>query len=232
MSEKLKKITMRKMSIKRIIKTFVIFCVICLAVITIANIIMCVSVKDLIVTAEYAEEYNADCILVLGAGVRDDGTPSLMLRDRLLTAIELYKNGSASKLLMSGDHGRTDYNEVACMKSFAVEHGVPEDDIFLDHAGFSTYESVVRAEKVFGAEKVIIVTQKYHMYRALYDACAFDMECIGVAAAGQAYRGQSIRDVREVIARTKDFIFTVIKPNPTYLGESISLEGSGTVTWD
>lgn len=158
---------------------------------------------------------------MLGAGVREDGTPSLMLRDRLLTAIELYENGGAPKLLMSGDHGRVDYNEVECMKNFAVEHGVPEDDIFLDHAGFCTYDSVVRAKEVFGAEKIIVVTQKYHIYRAIYIAKAFGMDCVGVPADEVVYRGQTIRDIRESIARTKDFIFTVIKPNPKYLGEKI-----------
>lgn len=163
-------------------------------------------------------------------GVREDGTPSLMLRDRLLTAIELYENGGAPKLLMSGDHGRVDYNEVECMKNFAVEHGVPEDDIFLDHAGFCTYDSVVRAKEVFGAEKIIVVTQKYHIYRAIYIAQAFDMDCVGVPADEVVYRGQTIRDIRESIARTKDFIFTVIKPDPKYLGEKISLTGSGKVT--
>ncbi len=220
----------KKITPKTIIKLLVILITVGLTASAVINAAMCISVKKCIITSDDASGYNADCILVLGAGVREDGTPSLMLRDRLLTAIELYKNGCAPKLLMSGDHGRIDYNEVACMKSFAIEHGVPEDDIFLDHAGFSTYDSVVRAKEVFGAKKIIIVTQKYHMYRALYDAKAFGLDCVGIAAAGDDYRGQSLRDVREFVARTKDFIYTVIKPEPVYLGEKISLAGSGTVT--
>ena len=212
-----------KTIIRIIIKILLIVFALSMVFLAAANIVVYSSAKNSIVTADEAENYDADCILVLGAGVREDGTPSLMLRDRLLTAIELYENGGAPKLLMSGDHGRIDYNEVECMKNFAGEHGVPEDDIFLDHAGFCTYDSVVRAKEVFGAEKIIVVTQKYL-------AKAFDMDCVGVPADEVVYRGQTIRDIRESIARTKDFIFTVIKPNPKYLGEKISLTGSGKVT--
>ncbi len=219
-----------KTIIRIIIKILIIVFALSMVFLAAANVVVYSSAKDSIVTADEAKNYDADCILVLGAGVREDGTPSLMLRDRLLTAIELYENGGAPKLLMSGDHGRVDYNEVECMKNFAVEHGVPEDDIFLDHAGFCTYDSVVRAKEVFGAEKIIVVTQKYHIYRAIYIAKAFGMDCVGVPADEVVYRGQSIRDIRESIARTKDFIFTVIKPDPKYLGEKISLTGSGKVT--
>ncbi len=219
-----------KTIIRIIIKILLIVFALSMVFLAAANVVVYSSAKGSIVTADEAKNYDADCILVLGAGVREDGTPSLMLRDRLLTAIELYENRSAPKLLMSGDHGRVDYNEVECMKNFAVEHGVSEDDIFLDHAGFCTYDSVVRAKEVFGAEKIIVVTQKYHIYRAIYIAQAFDMDCVGVPADEIVYRGQSIRDIRESIARTKDFIFTVIKPAPKYLGEKISLTGSGKIT--
>ena len=104
-----------------------------------------------------------DCILVLGCGVREDGTPSHMLEDRLRRGVELYKAGVAPKLLMSGDHGRTDYDEVNTMKQYAIDAGVPSEDIFMDHAGFSTYESMHRANSIFCAEKILIVTQKYHL---------------------------------------------------------------------
>ncbi len=216
---------------KKLIKRIILICsALCMLYLFLSNTVMLLNAKNKIVAASEAYEYNADCILVLGAGVKADGTPSNMLEDRLLTAIELYKNGSASKLLMSGDHGSVEYDEVGCMKSFAMEMGVPEEDIFLDHAGFSTYESAVRAREVFGAEKVIIVTQSYHLYRAIYDAEAFNLSCIGVSADIREYRGQLMRDIRECAARAKDFIYTIIKPSPTYLGDKISLGGSGTVT--
>ena len=109
-----------------------------------------------------------DCILVLGCGVREDGKPSDMLRDRLTRGLALYDAGAAPKLLMSGDHGRADYDEVNTMKAVAVTAGVPSADVFMDHAGFSTYESIYRAKEIFEAKRIIIVTQEYHLYRALY----------------------------------------------------------------
>ena len=128
--------------------------------------------KDLTSEQEAVKTRSAktDCILVLGAQVKPDGTPSTMLADRLDTAIKLYKDGVAPKILMSGDDGQVEYNEVKIMLEYAKEHGVPAKDIFLDHAGFSTYESVYRAQYIFGVKKMIIVTQKYHEYRALYIA--------------------------------------------------------------
>ena len=188
--------------------------------------------KSRIVTVETIGEFDADCILVLGAGVREDGTPSHMLNDRLLTGISLYEAGASPKLLMSGDHGRVVYDEVNCMKDFAKEKGVPSEDIFMDHAGFSTYDSLYRAKEVFGAKKVVIVTQKYHLYRALYIAESLGLEAVGVSSDLRSYRGQEIRDLREMLARTKDFAYTVIKPLPVCLGDPISLAGSGDVTND
>ena len=179
---------------------------------------------------EAAEWGSADCILVLGCQVRSDGTPSLMLSDRLDLGIELYNIGAAPKLLMSGDHGQVEYNEVSAMKQYATDTGIASEDIFMDHAGFSTYESIYRAKEIFGVEKIIIVSQEYHLYRALYIADNLGLEAYGVAAEGQNYAGQSMRDFREVLARAKDFATVVIKPEPTYLGETISIEGNGDVT--
>ena len=134
-------------------------------------------VKDNILTPEQAAELSGvDCILVLGCKVHDDGTPSAMLRDRLLQSIHLYQLGASPKLLMSGDHGQHRYDEVNAMKQFALDAGVPSQDIFMDHAGFSTYESVYRAKEIFGVDKILIVTQEYHLYRALYIANQLGVE--------------------------------------------------------
>jgi len=175
---------------------------------------------------------QADCILVLGAGVRDDGSPSHMLEDRLLTGIGLYERGFSPVMLMSGDHGREEYDEVNAMKDFAVSKGVPEDVIFLDHAGFSTYESLYRAKEVFGAERIVIVTQEYHLWRALYTADALGLDAVGISADLRTYVGQSMRETREIAARMKDFLWCLIQPQPTYLGEKIDLTGDAAVTWD
>lgn len=188
--------------------------------------------KKMIIEASQYSDAKADCILVLGALVRPDGTPSKMLKDRLDRAIELYQSGAAPKLLMSGDHGSVDYDEVNEMKKYAIAAGVPSEDIFMDHAGFSTYESVYRAKEIFGAKEVIIVTQRYHIYRALYTARTLDLTAVGVPASDERYGGQLYRDLREMAARNKDFFYTILKVKPTYLGDPISLQGSGDVTND
>ncbi|MBQ3924202.1 MAG: YdcF family protein, partial [Firmicutes bacterium] len=132
--------------------------------------------------------------MVLGAEVKPDGTPSKMLKDRLDKAIELYRNGAAPKLLMSGDDGQVEYNEVKVMMQYAVDAGVPEKDIFLDHAGFSTYESMYRARDVFGVSSMVVVTQKYHEYRALYIAESLGIDVRGVPAEEVDYMGQGYRN--------------------------------------
>lgn len=186
------------------------------------------STEKYILTPEEAGS-GYDCILVLGCGVHGD-TPSHMLEDRLLQGIELYKNGASDKMLMSGDHGKETYDEVNVMKNFALDRGVKSENIFMDHAGFSTYESMYRAKEIFRAEKILIVTQDYHLYRAIYDARALGIEAYGVASNPRTYSGQLYRDIREILARNKDFIYGILKPEPTYLGEPIPIHGNGNAT--
>ena len=187
---------------------------------------------DKIVNETEAAKLDADCILVLGCGVREDCTPSLMLRDRLETGVALYEAGAAPKLLMSGDHGRKDYDEVNLMKDYAMEKGIPSEDIFMDHAGFSTYDSMVRARDIFCAKTVVIVSQEYHLYRALYLAEKLGLEAYGVPALDVNYRGQAYREFREMLARSKDFCTAVIQPQPKFLGEKIPISGNGDLTND
>lgn len=222
-------------------KMYIKITLIVLACIAVATTVLIFSINDFVkktggqslITSEKAAELSdVDCILVLGCQVKEDGTPSDMLADRLKRGVELYDLGAAPKLLMSGDHGREDYNEVGAMKQYAIEVGVPSEDVFMDHAGFSTYESIYRAKEIFGAEKIIIVTQEYHLYRALYIAEALDMEAYGVACDYNTYAGQFSRDMREVLARVKDFITGIVKPEPAVLGEAIPVSGNGDATND
>ncbi len=162
-----------------------------------------------------------DCILVLGCGLNINGKPSLMLKDRLDKAFSVYKKGT--KLLLSGDNGKKDYDEVSAMEKYLIKKGVLEEDIQKDHAGFSTYESMYRAAEVFKVKNILIVTQKYHLYRSVYDARAFGLNAYGLAADGSNYSGQFVRDLRETVARAKDFAFCIFKPKPTFLGEPIPL---------
>ena len=196
------------------------------------NWYMASSVEARILSPEEAAELDADCILVLGAGLRKDNSPSPILRERIDRGIELYNLTAAPKLLMSGDHGRREYNEVGVMKALAVEAGIPSHDVFMDHAGFSTYESLYRARDVFCAKRVIIVSQKYHLYRALYIADQLGLEAYGVGADVQRFYGQTTREMRESAARVKDFLYCMIQPSPTYLGDTIPVSGDGDLTND
>lgn len=207
--------------------------VVCVLAVFGMNIYMKNKVNNRIFTTP--EAYNkssADCILVLGAAVYDNGTLSYMLRDRLDYGIALYKNGAAPKMIMSGDHGREHYDEVNAMKNYAIECGVPSEDIFMDHAGFSTYDSMYRAKEIFGAENVIVVTQKYHLYRALYIGDKLGIDVCGVSSDQQQYAGQMQREIREMLARCKDMVKVLARQKPQYLGEAIPLWNSGDVTND
>ena len=186
-----------------------------------------------IITPEEATKIDdIDCIVVLGCQVKDDGKPSDMLADRLRRGIELYNQGVAPKIIMSGDHGQKEYDEVNTMKQVAVDAGIPSNDIFMDHAGFSTYETLYRAKEIFEADKIIVVTQKYHLYRTMYIAEKLGIEAYGVNADYHTYWGQSNRDAREILARCKDFIKTIFKPEPKYLGDAIPVSGDGDITND
>ena len=199
----------------------------------IANRYVKKSTSPRIMTAEEAATLNdVDCILVLGCQVKADGVPSHMLEDRLRRGVELYKAQAAPKLLMSGDHGQDNYNEVGTMKQYAIDNSIPSSDVFMDHAGFSTYESMYRAKEIFGVKKVIIITQEYHLYRALYIADQMGIEAYGVAADYRTYWGQAKREIREILARCKDMLTTALGVPPTYTGEPISIHGDGDITND
>lgn len=216
----------------KILKLTGIFLLLAVAAAAGINCAVILQTRDRIAEADQVKLRDADCILVLGAGVRADGSPSHMLTDRLIVGVSLYSDGAAPKLLMSGDHGQDDYDEVNTMKAYAVAEGVPAEDVFMDHAGFSTYESLIRARDVFGVKRVIIVTQEYHLYRALWLAEALGLEAAGVSADLRTYIGQSVRETREVLARCKDFVVGLIRPSSTYGGDFIDIHGNGNVTDD
>jgi len=239
---KIERTKMNRSKIERFRKkkglVIIVISMLCLGVISIMALLIInyyikESVQDRIITLEEAAEYaDVDCILVLGAGVWNNDRPSGMLEDRLIQGIELYKAGISNRLLMSGDHGRIDYDEVNVMKQYAMEAGIPSDVIFMDHAGFSTYESIYRAKEIFQTDKIIIVSQQYHLYRALFVAEKLGIEAYGVSSDLRYYAGQDYRNAREILARGKDFFYTLIKPKPTYLGEAIPVSGNGNITND
>ena len=196
------------------------------------NFYVCSSANGRIVRdGDYAELPEVDCVIVLGAGIWGD-EPSPMLADRLDKGLELYQNGVAPKIIMSGDHGQTDYDEVNLMKSYAFEAGVPSEDVFMDHAGFSTYDTMYRAKHVFQAQRVVIVTQEYHLFRAVYIANHLGLDAYGVYTDPRIYGGEPYREVREILARDKDFFKCMVKPKSTYVGDPIPISGDGNATND
>jgi len=177
------------------------------------------------------EALRADCILVLGAGVW--GTePSPVLEDRLQTALSLYQQGKAPRILVSGDHGRPSYDEPTTMARWLEARGVPASHIFLDHAGFDTNSSIVRAHRVFGASSVIVVTQAFHLPRATYLAQAEGMRAQGVAADLRPYTGSAWFSAREVISRTRAVLDGTVGRMPRHMGPKFDLRGDGRATRD
>ena len=216
--------------LKKIIIAVICIGLVCSAAVLGINFYVVKSSEKYVLDMDNAGE-NYDCVLVLGCGVWGD-RPSHMLEDRLLVGIELCKNGASEKLLMSGDHGRDEYDEVNVMKKFATDRGLASEDVFMDHAGFSTYESMYRARDIFKAKKVLIVTQEYHLYRAIVVARRLGLDAYGVTSDLRDYGGQIFRDIREILARNKDLVYTILQPEPTYLGESIPVNGNGNLTND
>ena len=218
------------MTIKKYLKYILLIPIIMIIIVFSINFHVIQSTKKQMKN-DYSTLENIDCIIVLGAGVWGND-PSPMLEDRLLKGIELYNEKVAPKIIMSGDHGRTEYDEVNIMKEYAIKNCVLSEDVFMDHAGFSTYESIYRAKEIFGAKNIVIVTQEYHLYRALYIANQLGLNAYGANANPRKYGGQLYREIREILARNKDFVKSIFKPEPTYLGEIIPINGNGDVTND
>jgi vancomycin permeability regulator SanA len=175
---------------------------------------------------------TAEAALVLGAKVYDNGRISPIFQDRIDTALDLYEKGSVKKILISGDHGRPDYDEVNAAKDYFLEKGVKAEDIFLDHAGFDTYDSVYRARDIFVATSLIVVTQDFHLARALYIADKLGIDACGASADLRPYVGASRFESREYLARIKAFFNVIINSEPKFLGEQYPLSGAGQATWD
>lgn len=207
-----------------ILITVFVFAVIC-------NIAMVVYSDKYVVSIESADEItDIDCIIILGAAVREDGSLSMVLEERVNTGAELYKNGVSERILVSGDHSSADYNEVGAMKEYMVGTGIPEDVIFTDHAGFDTYDTMYRARDIFKAKKVIIVTQEFHISRAVFIARSLGLDAYGVISDEGHRYFNLITEVRECVARTKYVFDAVFKPEPTYLGEAIPIWGEASAS--
>ena len=212
----------------------IVLCAAVLLTVTI-NLFVVKTADPLIVTPDEAYRLAADggefdCILVLGASVSEYG-PSDILAYRLDKGLELFSLGVSNIILLSGDNGTIEYNEVQAMKDYMLSRGsdtgLTSANIYLDYAGFSTYSSAVRSKDIFGAKRIVIVTQRYHLYRAVYIAKMIGLDVVGVAAEDMT-QGQAARNIREVPARVKDFFLTLFKYTPGVMGDPVPLEYPST----
>ena len=178
---------------------------------------VCDKTRDRILTVEELEQIEGDfdCILVLGCRVYSDGSMSPMLSDRVTTGIALYRAGISPKVLMSGDSSSSAYyDEVGAMRQAAIEAGVPEEAILTDPMGLSTYDSVARLLEEYKGRRVVIVTQEYHLYRALYIAEKLGIDAYGISADLRTYQTRFKNETREIFARCKDVLYALEKPTP------------------
>lgn len=171
-------------------------------------------------------------VIVLGARVHANGSLSDMLGDRMKTALDLYRAGKASRFLLSGDHGRQEYDEVNAMRDFLLGEGVDKSVIFLDHAGFDTYDTMYRARDVFQVDSAVVVTQEFHLPRAVFIARSLGLDAVGVVADRQPYAGMDRNRRREFLARVKGCLNVWLRSKPKFLGEAIPITGDSQKSWD
>lgn len=181
---------------------------------------------------EVSELPSTYAALVLGAHVSKDGVPSNFLQDRLDMAFHLYNQHKVKRLLLSGDHGTLDYDEVNNMRNYLLKKGANTNDIFLDHAGFDTYNSIVRAREIFGIHEMVVVSQEFHLQRALYIAKKMDVKAYGIVADKSNYGSLRYLKFREKIACVKAFMEVVINKEPRFLGEKIPITGDSRKSYD
>jgi len=159
--------------------------------------------------------------VVFGAGLRRDGTPTPILRDRVETAATLYFSGKVEKILLSGDNRFEDYNEPEAMRQYALSLGVPGDALALDYAGRRTYDTCYRARAIFGVKSALLVTQKFHLPRALFICNALGVKAVGVQANNRQYWNRSllIWNFREQLATLGAFFDVFVATPPPVLGD-------------
>ena len=169
--------------------------------------------------------------IVLGALVEPDGTMSGMLEDRTTRALQLWEAGKVDRILLSGDHGDWIYDEPDTMRNYLIEHGVPGRVIFTDHAGLDTWATMVRAKKVFGVTDAVVITQGFHMPRALYLADVAGLDAIGLDADQRKYGAKGREsNLREILARVKAVSDATLKSDVT-LGPPVPITGDGRKSW-
>ena len=210
-----------------------------LMVVTIATLIAVLAVDAQVAAVgrakivSLADAKACDCVIIPGASVTIARQPSLILQDRLDVALEFYKSGRTKRILVSGDHGQKYYDEVNVMRKYLMDQGVPAEAIFMDHAGFDTYDTMYRARDVFQVRSALVVTQEFHLLRALYIGEQLGLEVEGVTSDLHLYSRAGYYRLREYFARMKAFLdCEVFHAQPSFLGEAIPISGDGRLTVD
>ena len=200
----------KRLLVKIMVIVIAIIFICALSVIAISEYVrLSQSDKVLDLAIDLSQNNKIDCVVVLGAGLQSDGTPSHMLEDRIKVGVDVLDRTGADYILMSGDKSGEYYDEPAAMKKYAEGMGVDSSRIIIDNKGFSTFESMTRVKEEYGFDNVVVITQKYHLYRALYIAEDLGIDVVGVSADLRPYRNQIVREVREILARVKDFFWCI-----------------------
>jgi len=215
----------------KMIKYSIALSLLILVLITVINLLI-VSKSRGYIYADIQKIPNAYTAIVLGALVSNNGQPSDFLKDRMDVAIELYKNKKIKRFLLSGDHGRVDYDEVNAMKNYLISKGIDTKDIFLDHAGFDTYNSMTRAKEIFRINDAIVVSQEFHLSRAVYLARSKGITAYGIKADKRKYTSIKRLRIREVFANVKAFIEVLINKRPHFSGNQIPITGDSRLSYD
>ncbi len=216
---------------RRLKRATALFFVIFLAIYIFINLLIFVQARDYMYS-------NADLIpasytaLVPGASVFSSGKPSAVLADRLDKAIELWEHKKIKRFLLSGDHAKLHYDEVNNMKAYLVERGIPDSVIFTDHAGFDTYNSMVRAKDIFGVDSLIVVTQEFHLRRAIYIARHKGLVVNGYRADKRRYTSMPYLLFRESFANIKAYLEVMFDAHPIFGGDKIPIKGPASKSWD
>lgn len=209
---------------KRFLLIVIVACESVAIVILVANVIIRVATGPYMY-ATVASTPDAEVVIVPGAAVLSNGTLSSVLEDRANTAIALFDAGKAPKILVSGDNSTVSYNEVNPVRNYLLDHGIPGQDIFLDHAGFDTYDTMYRARAIFEVNSALIATQSFHLPRAVFLARELGINAYGVNADNGSYLWENY--AREVFADEKAVYELVFHVQPEYLGAQIPIRGDG-----
>lgn len=206
-----------------------IFTVITYGAITVISFIVFVFIIIKLESDPYIKETRQELpkaytAIVLGAAILKNGTLSTIFKDRVDIAIDLYKEGYVETILVAGDDGTNNYNEVNPARDYLLIHGIPSEAIFLDHAGFDTYSSMYRARDIFLVKDAIVVTQSFHLPRAVFIARRLGIQAYGIPSDQHTYRFKN--NIRETLANVKALLNVMYNRKPKYLGEEIPITGS------